>query len=114
MHALKAVPHLRECGAVYRRGGLAAGCLVGDCVESPARPRRSLPGCGGSPTEVFAYIECHYNRERRRPAIGAPEEFGRDTVKCGIFPTAGHWKTRFGRRSPRYTTRWPEILTVGT
>jgi DNA polymerase V len=36
-------------------------------------------------------------------------KYGRDTVRCGIFPTDGAWRTRFASRSPRYTTRWPEI-----
>ena len=39
--------------------------------------------------------------------------FGRDVVRWGMFNSSGSWKTRFGRRSPRYTTRWAEILAVG-
>jgi DNA polymerase V len=39
-------------------------------------------------------------------------KYGRDTVRCGIFPTEGVWRTRFAKRSPRYTTRWPEICDV--
>lgn len=40
------------------------------------------------------------------------ERFGRDTVKCGLFPNDGAWLTRFAMRSPRYTTRWNELCTV--
>jgi len=39
-------------------------------------------------------------------------KYGRDTVICGIFPAEGAWRTRFAKRSPRYTTRWPEICDV--
>lgn len=39
-------------------------------------------------------------------------KYGRDTVRCGIFHTDGRWRTRFAKRSPRYTTRWPEICDV--
>src|SRR5262249_50804399 len=55
-----------------------------------------------------------YERQRRLMAaidqINA--KYGRDTIRCGIFPTAGLWRTRFARRSPRYTTRWSEICEV--
>jgi DNA polymerase V len=39
-------------------------------------------------------------------------KYGRDTVRCGLFRTDGAWRTRFAKRSPRYTTRWPEICCV--
>jgi len=41
-------------------------------------------------------------------------QFGRDTVRCGIFEREGKWRTRFGKRSPRSTTQWDEILRVGS
>jgi hypothetical protein len=51
--------------------------------------------------------------ERHRRLMAAIDrlngKYGRDTVRCGIFPTEGQWRTRFAKRSPRYTTRWPEI-----
>jgi DNA polymerase V len=40
-------------------------------------------------------------------------KFGRDAVRYGIFPEQGKWKMRLNRRSPRYTTKWDEILEVG-
>ena len=39
-------------------------------------------------------------------------KYGRDTVRCGLFHKFGLWRTRFARRSPRYTKRWPEICAV--
>lgn len=40
-------------------------------------------------------------------------KYGRDAVRYGLFPMTGNWKTRFGKRSPRYTTHWDELLQVG-
>lgn len=39
-------------------------------------------------------------------------KFGKDTVRCGLFPTSGAWRTRFERRSPAYTTDWRELMTA--
>lgn len=39
-------------------------------------------------------------------------KFGRDTVRWGAFARQGLWPTKFGQRSPRYTTRWDELMTV--
>lgn len=41
-------------------------------------------------------------------------QFGRDTVRDGLYERDGKWRTRFGKRSPRYPTPWDEILRVGT
>jgi DNA polymerase V len=54
--------------------------------------------------------------ERQRRLMAAVDrlngKYGRDTVRCGLFHTEGTWRTRFAKRSPRYTTRWPEICDV--
>ena len=51
--------------------------------------------------------------ERQRRLMAAVDrlngKYGRDTVRCGLFHTEGLWRTRFAKRSPRYTTRWSEI-----
>jgi len=56
--------------------------------------------------------------ERMRELMKVVDEinavFGRDTVRFGYFERDGKWRTRFGKRSPRYTTRWEEILRVGS
>jgi DNA polymerase V len=38
--------------------------------------------------------------------------YGRDTVRFGIVRPKAHWQTKFRRRSPRYTTRLSEVLSV--
>jgi len=54
--------------------------------------------------------------ERQRRLMAAVDrlngKYGRDTVRCGLFHTEGLWRTRFAKRSPRYTTRWSEICQV--
>jgi DNA polymerase V len=54
--------------------------------------------------------------ERQRRLMAAVDrlnsKYGCDTARCGIFPTDGAWRTRFAKRSPRYTTRWAEICIV--
>lgn len=51
--------------------------------------------------------------ERRRRLMSAMDDlnhrFGKETVRCGLYPSAGVWCARAERQSPRYTTRWPEI-----
>lgn len=39
---------------------------------------------------------------------------GRDAVRYGAFSDSGVWRTRFARRSPRYTTRWNEVCIVNS
>src|SRR5262245_61830141 len=40
------------------------------------------------------------------------DRYGRDTVRCGLFPISGVWRTRFDHRSPNYTTNWADIMTA--
>ncbi|KAA0014446.1 DUF4113 domain-containing protein [Billgrantia pellis] len=37
---------------------------------------------------------------------------GRDTVRLGVPREGNAWTLRCERRTPRYTTRWDELLTV--
>lgn len=40
------------------------------------------------------------------------EEYGRDTLKVAAQGTARKWKIRQEKLSPRYTTRWSDLLTI--
>lgn len=40
------------------------------------------------------------------------EKFGKDTLRCGLWPSSGIWQTRAANLSPRHTTRWNEIMTA--
>jgi DNA polymerase V len=54
--------------------------------------------------------------ERSRRVMGAVDEtnarHGHDTVRLGAARPDGRWKTKALRRSPRYTTRLREVLTI--
>ena len=54
--------------------------------------------------------------ERSRGLMKAVDEIngrhGRDTVHFGVAQADGRWKTRFLRRSQRYTTSLKEVLSV--
>jgi len=39
-------------------------------------------------------------------------KFGNDTMRCGLFPAGGAWRTRFERRSSSYTTDWRQLMTA--
>ena len=39
-------------------------------------------------------------------------KFGKDTLRCGLFPNSGAWRTRFERRSPAYTTDRRQLMTA--
>jgi DNA polymerase V len=81
----------------YRRAGVTLGAL--ELVDLVAKR---------------FWADEWYERHRRLMAaidrINA--KFGRDTVRCGLFQTNGSWRTRFAKRSPRYTTQWSEICNV--
>ncbi len=40
------------------------------------------------------------------------QRFGRETIRCGVFKSDGKWQTKLSHRSPRYTTRWDELLHI--
>jgi DNA polymerase V len=54
--------------------------------------------------------------ERSRRVMGAVDginaRHGHDTVRFGAARPDGRWKTKFLRRSPRYTTRLKEVLSI--
>jgi DNA polymerase V len=63
---------------------------------------------------VRLFGNCQYERARR--VMMAVDEInarhGRDTVRLGVANPSGRWKTKALRRSPRYTTRISEVLSI--
>jgi DNA polymerase V len=55
-----------------------------------------------------------YERQRRLMAAvdDLNDRYGGETVRCGLFPSSGVWRTRFERRSPNYTTDWSQIMVA--
>ena len=54
--------------------------------------------------------------ERYRRVMKVVDEinrkFGRGTIRLCVANSAGSWSGRANRRSPRYTTRLAEVLTI--
>jgi len=54
--------------------------------------------------------------ETQRRLMAAIDElndrFGHETVRCGLYPLNGPWRTRFENVSPRYTTDWSQIMAA--
>jgi DNA polymerase V len=95
--AFKGLAQIYKPGYDYRRAGVTIGALeMADLVAKRL------------------WADEWYERHRRLMSAvdQLNSKYGRDTVRCGIFHTDGRWRTRFARRSPRYTTRWPEICDV--
>jgi DNA polymerase V len=67
----------------------------------------------GSPSRSFWNPD---GRERMRDLMRVMDrinhKWGRDTIHFGKLTTDGRWRTKAERRSPRYTTRWDEVLVV--
>lgn len=97
--ALSGLAKVFRAGFKYRRAGVTLGGL--ELVER---------------VTMRLWEDERYERHWRLMAaidrINA--KFGRDTVRCGIFQSGGAWRTRFAKRSPRYTTRWGEICLVNS
>ena len=94
---------LKGLDAVHREGFQIrkAGVILNDLELADCAPRRLWDA---------ALYELH---KRLMGVIDALNiKFGKDTVRCGLFPNSGAWRTRFERRSPAYTTDWRQLMTA--
>jgi len=95
--ALKGLERIHRAGCQIRK----AGVILNDLELADKAPRRLWDG---------AIYELH---KRLMSAVDALNiRFGKDTVRCGLFPNSGAWKTKFERRSPAYTTDWRQLMTA--
>lgn len=62
---------------------------------------------------LFANIDHHPGDHLMNILDRINEDHGPDTLFIGAQGVAREWKMRCGSRSPRYTTRWDELLMVG-
>jgi DNA polymerase V len=95
--AFRALDKIFEHGLWYKKAGV---------YLSDLRPAENLP----------QRLWENDRHERMRALMSRIDRvnhrFGRETIKCGIFKSDGRWQTKLTRRSPRYTTRWDELLQV--
>lgn len=78
-----------------------AGVMLGDLVPDYGLPQ---PLWGADRNERMRELMANVDRLNRR--------FGRETVQVGAFISDGKWQMQMNSRSPRYTTRWDELLKV--
>jgi len=95
--ALKGLAQIYRSGFQIRK----AGVILNELELADRVPRRLWDG---------ALYELH---KRLMDVVDALNiKFGKDTVRCGLFPNSGAWRTRFERRSPAYTTDWRQLMTA--
>jgi DNA polymerase V len=95
--ALRCAELLFRTGCKFKKAGVMLNNLV------PA-----------SPMTVRIYDDELWGRMRKlmRTVDEINSRMGRDTIKFGVTGINHAWKTKFEKRSSRYTTEWREILTV--
>jgi DNA polymerase V len=97
--AMKGLARIFRAGFGIRKAGVTLGSL-----ELAGRMTRRLWG-----------DERYENQRRLMQAMDAMNlRYGRKAVQCGIYPSEEIWRTRFEKRSPRYTTQWDEIRVVSS
>ena len=92
---------LKGLHQVYREGFQIrkAGVILNDLELAESAPRRLWDA---------ALYELHKRLMATVDALNI--RFGKDAVRCGLFPSSGVWRTRFERRSPDYTTDWQQLM----
>jgi DNA polymerase V len=96
--ALKALKPLYRQGKRYQKAGIWLSELApADLVQH----------------DLFIAPESHEKALRLMTAVDAlNSRFGAGTVRCAAAGLRQEWRTRVKQRSPRYTTRWDELLAI--
>ena len=95
--AFKGLDSLFRQGLRYKK----AGVMLTDLVPDYGLPQ---PLWETGKTERMRELMANVDRLNQR--------YGRETVQCGTFISDGKWQMHMNSRSPRYTTRWNELLKV--
>jgi DNA polymerase V len=67
---------------------------------------------GGAQQDLFAGCDSPKRLALMRTLDGINERFGRHAIHGGVQNIGAGWRMRRERMSPRYTTRWSEMLKV--
>jgi DNA polymerase V len=98
VQTLAALRQIYQPGARYAK----AGIMLTDLSAAEALPLRLWGN------------ERHERSQRLMRAIDEVNaRFGRDAVSFGVPETKARWEMKSESRSPKYTTRWDDLLTVG-
>lgn len=95
--AFKALDSIYRKDLRYKKAGVMLGDLVPDY---------------GIPQPLWETDKAEKMRELMAKVDRLNQRFGRETVQCGTFISDGKWRMQMNNRSPRYTTRWDELLKV--
>jgi DNA polymerase V len=95
--ALDALERIDGEGFEYRKAGVMLNSL------SPV-DQLTLRTFGDERAEKFRQVMVAADRIN--------STWGKDTVRFAVANHEGCWRTKFEKRSPRYTTRLQEILTI--
>jgi DNA polymerase V len=92
--AMKGLEKIFRAGFKIRKAGVTLSAL-----ELTDRTTRRL------------WDDARYENQRRlmQAMDSINQKYGRNTVRCGLYPSAGIWETRFALRSPAYTTKWADV-----
>jgi DNA polymerase V len=88
---------------IYRPGfGIRkAGVMLNDLELAECAPRR-----------LWDSVQYEVQRRLMDFVDGINERFGRDSLRCGLWPNNGVWRTRSGNRSPEWTTDWRQVMAA--
>jgi DNA polymerase V len=96
-YALRGIESLFREGYRYKKAGVILTALV------PAH-------------QVQTHLFDRQDRERSQRLMAALDalntQWGTGTVRYGVVGLQPRWRTRCARRSPRYTTRWQELVVA--
>jgi DNA polymerase V len=95
--AQQAVSAIYQPGIGYRKAGII---LTG------------LAPSDNAPLRLWDTARYEHERELMSRIDTINARHGQDTVRCGIFQSEGRWLARLDQRSNRFTTRWPEVMTI--
>lgn len=94
---MDALERIYKEGFEYRKAGVMPNGL-------PPVDQLTLGMFGDERAEEFRQVVVASGKINRR--------WGKDTVRFAVANPDGHWRTKFEKRSPRYTTRLQEVLTI--
>ena len=95
--ALDALERIYKEGYGYRKAGVMLHSLS-------SAGQLTLRMFGDERAERFRQVMVAVDKINRR--------WGKDTVRFAAANPEGRWRPRSEKRSPRYTTRLPEVLTL--
>lgn len=95
--ALKGIEEIFRPGYKYKK----AGVLLNRLVPAGQLSRR-----------LYGDVKFERSRELMRAIDQINARYGKDTVRFGIMQPDGQWRTKFLKRSSRYTTCLREVLSV--